>query len=522
MDKDIRKSNFIARAKEKHKGENLDYSQVEYFNNRTPVKIIDHDLRPDGTEYGEFWQTPSNHLKGQMHPDKRGARISKGKTITQEEIIMRFKEAHKGENLDYSEVEYKGMHSKVKIISHDLRPDGAEYGEFWQEPAVHLKGCTHPEISRTRQVALQTSTTEEFIRKAKKVHEDACYDYSLVEYVGNRTKVKIICGRIGAKGVPHGVFSITPDNFLQGKGCPKCGNRISKAEDEIIQFISGIVSSEVVKGEHGILEGMELDIYVPSKKAAFEYNGLRWHSEQFGKGKDYHLRKKELCEAKGVKLFHIFEDEFKCHKDCLLSKIRRIMGNTDGVERIGARKCVVREISGNDASGFLNVNHIEGFAKASVHIGAFYGGELVSVASFSKRKGDEWNMVRSATANNYLVQGITSKILKYFISKFNPKRIKAFLDRRWEIDRHDNVYVKCGFRMEEVLKPGYTYTDGHCQRLPKSCFNKEALLKKYPDKGLDESMAGDEMARKLGFYRIWDCGLIKYVYDNPSYIAATD
>ena len=63
MDRNKLKFNFINKAKQIHKDENLDYLEIEYVNNRTPVKIIDHDIRPDGTEYGEFWQTPSNHLK---------------------------------------------------------------------------------------------------------------------------------------------------------------------------------------------------------------------------------------------------------------------------------------------------------------------------------------------------------------------------------------------------------------------------------------------------------------------------
>ena len=141
-----RKAEFIRKALIVHSGEQLDYSQVEYVNNKVPVKIIDHSLRPDGTEYGEFWQTPSNHLNGQGHPDKKGIKIAKAKSSKQEDIIRRFKEVHTNENLDYSQVQYVNMHTKVKIISHDLRPDGTEYGEFWQEPAVHLKGCTHPEI----------------------------------------------------------------------------------------------------------------------------------------------------------------------------------------------------------------------------------------------------------------------------------------------------------------------------------------------------------------------------------------
>lgn len=55
---------FIEKARLTHQGENLDYSKVDYKNKSTAVCIIDHDLRPDGSEYGEYWQRPENHLRG--------------------------------------------------------------------------------------------------------------------------------------------------------------------------------------------------------------------------------------------------------------------------------------------------------------------------------------------------------------------------------------------------------------------------------------------------------------------------
>ena len=92
MQLEDRKQSFIDRAKKIHSGENLDYSEVEYISNRIKVKVIDRDLRPDGTEYGEYWITPSNHLKGKGHPDKRGKKISHKKRMTREEVIKRFME----------------------------------------------------------------------------------------------------------------------------------------------------------------------------------------------------------------------------------------------------------------------------------------------------------------------------------------------------------------------------------------------------------------------------------------------
>jgi hypothetical protein len=60
-------------------------------------------------------------------------------------------------------------------------------------------------------------TQKEFIEKSRKSHGDE-YDYSLVEYKNNYTKVKIIC-------LKHGVFEQKPHHHFSGKGCPKCYGR---------------------------------------------------------------------------------------------------------------------------------------------------------------------------------------------------------------------------------------------------------------------------------------------------------
>lgn len=60
-------------------------------------------------------------------------------------------------------------------------------------------------------------TTEEFIKKARKVHGDK-YDYSKVEYLYNKTEVCIICRE-------HGEFWQKPKNHLGGYGCPICSGR---------------------------------------------------------------------------------------------------------------------------------------------------------------------------------------------------------------------------------------------------------------------------------------------------------
>jgi len=62
--------------------------------------------------------------------------------------------------------------------------------------------------------------TKSFIDKSKKINGEK-YDYSLVNYINNKTKVKLICHS-------HGIFEQRPDNHLtQKQGCPKCNNYLS-------------------------------------------------------------------------------------------------------------------------------------------------------------------------------------------------------------------------------------------------------------------------------------------------------
>lgn len=58
-------------------------------------------------------------------------------------------------------------------------------------------------------------TTQEFIEKAKKIHDNK-YDYSEVDYTGAGNNIIVICK-------DHGKFNIKPYNHLSGQGCPKCG-----------------------------------------------------------------------------------------------------------------------------------------------------------------------------------------------------------------------------------------------------------------------------------------------------------
>lgn len=265
-----------------------------------------------------------------------------------------------------------------------------------------------------------------------------------------------------------------------------------------------------------ILKGKELDIFIPSKKIAIEFNGNMWHSEKFGKDRMYHLDKLIECNKNDVKLLQIFEDEFEEHKEIVFSKIKHILGSEgENSVKIPGRKCEMRKIEKETAEKFLDENHIQGFVNSTIHIGAYYKGELVAVMSFLNENRGNWNLTRFASKKDTIMQGVAGKLFKHFINEYNPLYVKSFADRRWTINGFNNLYTKLGFALDEVLKPEYRYYNpsvDRYKRFHKFGFRKTVLHKKY---GLPMHMTETEMATALGYVRIWDCGLFKYVWTRP-------
>lgn len=66
-----------------------------------------------------------------------------------------------------------------------------------------------------------------FIEKCNNIH-NSVYDYSLVEYINAKTKVKIICSI-------HGVFEQEADSHVRGRGCSKCKGGVKVTKEEFIQ-----------------------------------------------------------------------------------------------------------------------------------------------------------------------------------------------------------------------------------------------------------------------------------------------
>ena len=470
---------FINKVKLIH-GDRYDYSNVEYIKSDIKVKII-------CPLHGEFEQSPNNHLKGSGC--KKCA--NENQTKSNEDFINKSLLIHEGK-YDYSLVKYVNNKTKVKIIC-------PTHGEFEQSPKKHLegKGCYSCGIEKIKEKTIKSNDT--FIDEAKKKHNDK-YDYSLVNYVNSHLKTEFICPE-------HGIFEQAPYSHLLGKGCPKCGSVYDKSEGEVKEFISSL-NLLFEENNRKILKGKELDIYIPSYNLAIEYNGLYWHSDLYLDNK-YHFNKTESCEAKGIKLIHIFEDEWIYKQEIVKSRLTNIFGLNSN--KIYGRKCVIKEITSKEAKEFLNNNHIQGGVNAKYNIGLYYNNELVSIMTFgSLRK----NMGRKSIDGHYellrfcnklytSVVGGADKLLKYFIKTYNPKEITSYADRRWS---QGDLYEKLGFEFIHNSKPNYFYIN-RGKREHRFKYRKDVLVKE----GFDNNKTENEIMKERGFNRIYDCGNKKYV-----------
>ena len=234
---------FITDARKVH-GDKYDYSKVEYTGKNDKVCII-------CPEHGEFWQIPNNHLHGAGCPECKKEHIS---TLYKDNTTSFIEKAHKihGDKYDYSKVTYVDSYTPVCIIC-------PKHGEFWQRPNNHIHGwgCSKCSCSGKK-------TTEEFIKQSKNVHGDK-YDYSITNYVNNKTKVEIICKE-------HGTFTTYPLSHINlGVGCPMCA--VYKMEKQIMDMLDDINVTYIWQYRPLWLKRKSIDFYLPDHNIAIECQG---------------------------------------------------------------------------------------------------------------------------------------------------------------------------------------------------------------------------------------------------------
>jgi transposase/very-short-patch-repair endonuclease len=377
---------------------------------------------------------------------------------------------------------------KLRVLIIENKHSKKEIGEIF--------GVSHPVITRWLK--------EHNLHKSK---NGLCkINTSIISLLNDKEYMESLYNQHGTVGMSEilGITDGTVGRYLEKLGIDRdktFGYTTSSSEIEIANFLRSKFNN-IITNTRKIVAPYELDIFIPEKNLAVEFNGLYWHSEKH-KSYGYHYDKWLECSNKGIQLIQIWEDDWDYKKDIVKQMLLHKLSISDA-DRIYARNCQIVEINQNDFKSFMDSYHIQGgLPSASVKLGLLYDNSIVAAMSFTKSK-DYYTLTRYATSS--IVIGGFTKLLKFFENLNLTDQIVTFADLAIS---NGQLYQNSGFTLDCIIPPDYSYYANnrrvHKFNYRKSRFQKdESLL--YED-GLTEK----ELAQLNKLYRIYDAGKLRYV-----------
>lgn len=368
-------------------------------------------------------------------------------------------------------------------------------------------------LESTREKRIETSR-----RKSELLQKERGFD---IEYLPNgNILVKNGCEIHGDIEVTTGFFNnrTKPERILFAPLCPKC-NPERPNGSYIETFIENLLKEnnvEYILHDHKILEGKELDFYIPSKNIAIECNGVFWHSETFLSDKNYHQTKSILAQKKGIQILHIWEDDFNYNREIIVSMIKSKLGLLKN--KIYARDCEIQEVSSKISRNFLEKNHIQGPINSSLRYGLYHQNELVALMTLgqlrkclgSESKEGVYELYRYATKLYTKVIGGASKLLKHF-EKSNPDYKEIISYAKFDYS-HGNLYYKLGFEFEKLSGPNYFWVIKY-KRENRFKYRKNVIS---TEETADKTEV--QIMHNKNYFRCYDSGSLKFVKKNPNQI----
>ena len=306
----------------------------------------------------------------------------------------------------------------------------------------------------------------------------------------------------------------------------------SAMEDEVFEFLKSTLPSdvEIVRNTFKIITPYELDIFIPEYNLAIECNPTITHNSTipgFGENDEpkpsgYHKMKTDMCEKKGIFLFHIFGYEWTYRKAIIKSMLTSLLGQN--LYKIYARNTEICLLTDAEAVSFLEANHRQGGAHSSIRLGLKYEGTLVSVMTFSKMRNtigksanvsdDCYELVRFCNLTNTTVVGGASKLFKYFVKKYEPLEIRSFSDRA---HTRGNLYSTLGFKFSHISEPGYMWVNIKTDRgYARNNAQKKNIASFLNDPDVDLTKTETQIMAEHNYVQVFDSGVILWIWKGEN------
>jgi hypothetical protein len=301
---------------------------------------------------------------------------------------------------------------------------------------------------------------------------------------------------------------------VNGTNCPRCYqlSTSSKAEQELYDFLTSF-GFVVEKSNRKVLGNrQEVDLFIPEKNFAIEFNGLYWHNESW-KGDLYHYEKSIAARDAGIQLIHIWEDDWLLRKELVLRMLAHKLGVTERLAelyselyqgRVYARKLEVVDVSTAGCDTFLAANHLDGPSPAFYRFGlSGTGGVLRAVLTLTADEFHGLRIVRYATAGS--VPGGFTRLLTHALKTIGTKSVFAVADYA---NSDGNMLIQAGFTKVADVDPDYMFVIG-TQRKQRNLLTPEFFQNssKYV---WEEDLIVQELADMNRIPRIWNAGHVRY------------
>lgn len=419
-----------------------------------------------------------------------------------------FKQKYGINSENHSELVQKIKDTNISKFGVDHHMKDKESIQNYKDSCLKIYGTDNP--AKNQNVKDKISKTERE-RKTKSYFLDKL-DFNIFELISINTEDIV---QLYSKQCTHS-FEInrqllTVRTKAHHEICTICNdpknNQVSEIENYLYEKFQklGILVERNVVGLAGNRE--EIDLFFPQNKFGVEINGIKYHSEEFGKGQFHHISKTKRFQQKNIGIYHFFDDEINDKTNIVLSMIKSKLNLNN---RIFARKCRIEKITNIESISFLKENHLQGPVNSIFSFGLFYNDCLVSIMTFgslrkvlgSKSVENTYELLRFCNKTNTNVIGAASKLLHYFIKEVKPKKIISYANLRWSTG---NLYRKIGFTDESEVKPGY-YIFYKNKRYNRYKFRKSELI----EMGYSKDKTSNDILAEMGAFKLWDCGNIKF------------
>jgi hypothetical protein len=387
-------------------------------------------------------------------------------------------------------VNYDIVKSKVELLGYKFKTTSKDYVNTktllsLECPNGHLLERTWNCIKEISHLNCKECTRVNKIKKLEKQLIKGGSRLLSIDYWDEPLKVLCKC---------NNTFYRYSRTFTQYKNytCRTCSTRNPKAETEIAKFLN-LKRVCFNTNDRKILRPKELDFYIEEAKLAIEHNGLYWHSDQIIT-KNYHITKTKNCSKQGIKLYHIFEDEWR---DSVLKTVWKslISSKINNKFQLKMSNCTVNTIPKKTAKSFFKKNSLESTCSGS-YKGVFYKKELIFVGIVENNKN--YVRIKRFAFKKYKINSKSLYLLLRYCKKQYCKSVKVYNDLRYPY----SFFRKLGFQYSRYIPPNFWYTKGPEKYTMSELINLQTKI--------DSSISTFKFLKKYHYNKIFDCGKEEY------------